>query len=908
MQVQLEDIEYQRQAIAAAVRVLEGQVRNSFDNSNLFNIQANITDLTPEQIDENKKLILAESGLHETDAKLSPDNDICIEMETGTGKTLVYLRTIFELYQHYGLTKFIILVPSIAIKEGVLSAFDDFSKQLSDLYGFTPACFEYDSSKLSRIRHFIEDTQPQIMVMTIQSIIGEDRIINQQGRDDSFLGMSYLEALGKCQPVIIMDEPQEGMDTESAIARIATLNPLVKLRYSATHKIIKNLLFRLTPFDAYQQGMVKKIEVLSVAEKNDEATLKIELTRVESRSGHQPKAKLHLWRGSGNSFKWKETKWLTLGANLEQAAGNLSYRDFTIDRIYKSLHDGKWHIKFSNGIEITEKERSADFTGLFRQQLQWLIRRHFQKKLGLNERCEKVRPGLVDSGIKPLSLIFIDKVDNYVKDEGIIKILFREEFAAIYREIYETEPTPAQITAVQGYYFAKTTSEEYTDSETAMFKNKEIFDLILRDKEALLDLSNPIEFIFSHSALGVGWDNPNIFSIATLNQSYNEIKKRQEIGRGLRICRNQLGKRVYDNESTKEGEEINLLTIIPNETYETFASQYHQQISDVYGSTLAGSKLRKKHKGQDEKRTVRRTGLFESDSFKTFWEKLTRKTDYVVAFREEEVVRRSVEALNELAIGDYEAEIVLTRIKRIVATGIDSDEIGRETERLHANFTPFDLIKELSKNTALSYKTAMSIVQSLENLRSIVKNPPTFLAQACAVIRNIELDEMLRSLSYRLTGESIPLGDLKAVIETFFPVEPTPTRGIYDHAICTHDSIPEHNFAKDAEADNEVICFLKLPDFYEIPTPVGMYRPDFGLVLKRRSLKSGDSREYYFVIETKGTNDLEDKRALTDSEKLKIKCAMKHFDAIGIEAKLDYRPYCAPVKDYQPDFKEKLTI
>ena len=176
MQIPLEDLEYQRRAIAAVVGILEGQVRNSFDNSNLFGIQANITDLTPAQIEENKKRIIGETGVDEADAKLSPDNDICIEMETGTGKTLVYFRTVYELYQRYRLTKFIILVPSIAIKEGVLATFDAFKKPLTDRYGLLPLCFEYDSSKLSRLRQFIEDTQPQIMVMTIQSITGEDRI------------------------------------------------------------------------------------------------------------------------------------------------------------------------------------------------------------------------------------------------------------------------------------------------------------------------------------------------------------------------------------------------------------------------------------------------------------------------------------------------------------------------------------------------------------------------------------------------------------------------------------------------------------------------------------------------------------------------------------------------------------
>ncbi|MFZ4780420.1 MAG: hypothetical protein ACOYM3_34130, partial [Terrimicrobiaceae bacterium] len=559
-------------------------------------------------------------------------------------------------------------------------------------------CFEYDSGKLSRLKHFIEDTQPQIMVMTIQSITSDDRIINQPGRDDAFLGLTFLQALGKCRPVIIMDEPQEGMDTENSVARLATLDPLVKLRYSATHKVVKNLLYRLTPFDAYRNGMVKKIEVLSVAEKNDEATLKIEFSSTQANASG-PRAKLSVWRVNGDGFKWKETNWLKVGDNLGDKSGNVSYRDYTIERIWKSIHDQKHHLKFTNGIELTLKERNGDISGLFRQQLQWLIRRHFQKK-----------PILAAQGIKCLSLIFIDKVDNYVRDEGLIKVLFREEYAAIHREILGTDPTPEQITESQGYYFAKTGGDEYTDSENAMLKNKKIFDEILRDKRALLEFANPREFIFSHSALGVGWDNPNIFNIATLNESYSDVKKRQELGRGLRICRNQDGQRIYDAEDVKEGEETNLLTIVPNETYETFAAQYQEQIKEIYGTAAAGSTLRENHKGRAKPKKLKLTKHFESAAFKAFWAKLARKTDYAVAFDETKVVERTIEALNKLVIGDYQAEVVLTRIRSIAVASIRSEEVGREVENLRASFTAFDLVEELSENTALSYPTALEIV------------------------------------------------------------------------------------------------------------------------------------------------------------------------------------------------------
>jgi len=904
MSIQLEDLEYQRQAIDAVVDVLDGEIRNTFDNSSLLGIYANQSRLTPEEIEANKRAVILKTGVSEDDAKLSPDKDICIEMETGTGKTLVYFRTMYELFKRYGLTKFIVLVPSIAIKEGTLSAFEDFKDQLDKRYGFTPACFEYDSGKLSRLRSFIEDTHPQIMVMTIQSIIGQDRIINQEGRDDSFDGKTYLQALSACHPVIVMDEPQEGMDTDAAKERIAQLEPLAVLRYSATHKTVINRLYRLTPFDAYQQGMVKKIEVLSVAEKNDEATLKIELAEIQPHATRPPKAKLNLWCKQGEEFKWKKTKWLTDRTDLEEVSGNMSYRGFVIERIHKSLHDGKWHLKFTNGIELLERERAADFSGLFRQQLHWLIRRHFQKKLGLDEYNNKVGAGLPERGIKPLSLIFIDRVDNYIKDDGIIKTLFRDEYATLHREYLKETPTDEQITAAQGYYFAKTGGGDYTDSENAMLKNREIFDLILRDKETLLSLDNPVEFIFSHSALGVGWDNPNIFNIATLNQSFSEAKKRQEIGRGLRICRNRHGVRVHDADGTPEGREINLLTVIPNETYETFAAQYQQQIIDDYGTAGASARLRKSVKGKPIRRTVRKTKLVDDPAFKAFWDRLARKTDFAVTFDEKEVIRLSIEALDKINIGTHEIQSGLTRITGIGLDGLKGDGRGTTTQASRAVFNPLDLVEEISENTSLSYPAVFQIVQGVKNRAAAVMNPPQFLALATAAIRNIELGEMLRTISYHPTGEAISLAALLEIVETSLPVEPTPNRGIYDHAIC--DSQPEHEFAHDADKDTDVICFLKLPEIYEIPTPIGNYQPDFGLVLRRRSLLDGSENEYYFVIETKSTNNLEDPRALTEAERIKIKCAFKHFEALKIEAKLTYIPYRAPVKEFKGDFKEKL--
>jgi type III restriction enzyme len=256
------------------IDVFDGSVKNTFDNASVDGIRSNVCSLTPEQITENIKTVLKENAISDEVAKLTDDQELTIEMETGTGKTLVYIKMIYELYKHYNFTKFIILVPSVAIRQGVLSTLSTFEKQLEDIYGFTPKSFEYNSKKLNKVTHFIEEQHPQIMVMTLASFNSEDKILNQAKREDLFANIPFIDAIGRTNPIIIMDEPQEGMDTDISIKQIAKLNPLFKIRFSATHKVSKNKIYRLTPYDSYQQGLVKKIEVLTVTEKNDESDFK----------------------------------------------------------------------------------------------------------------------------------------------------------------------------------------------------------------------------------------------------------------------------------------------------------------------------------------------------------------------------------------------------------------------------------------------------------------------------------------------------------------------------------------------------------------------------------------------------------------------------------------------------------
>lgn len=896
MQIRLENLKYQQTAIDSVVKIFDGNEKNNFDNACVDGIRSNMLSLSDDQLAENISQVIAENGIDEPTAKLTADRELTIEMETGTGKTLVYIKTICELYKEFAFTKFIILVPSVAIRQGVLNTLGMFDNQLEDLYGFKPKSFEYNSKKLSNVTEFIEEQHPQIMVMTLASFNSEDKILNQSKREDLFANIPFIDAIGRTNPIILMDEPQEGMDTENSVKQIAKLNPLFKIRYSATHKEVKNRIYRLTPFDSYREGLVKKIEVLTVTEKNDEATLKLEYTETQIGKG-DPKAKIKAWhQAASGKIEFKETNWLSVGDNIGVKTNNSSYNHYTIERINKSLRTGKWSLSFTNGTEIVEKQSAANIESIWALQLEWLIIRHFTKKQRLKEL-----------GIKCLSLIFIDKVANFMGEEPVIKNLFIEKYKNVYPDFNNKEqPSSQHIESIQGFYFAKTGKGEFTDNETAMRKNSDVFDAILKDKEELLSygdsVANKIEFIFSHSALGVGWDNPNIFNIATLSNSYSEIKKRQEIGRGLRICVNSDGQRVYDDAEVADSDRINQLTVIPNETYETFVTQYQEEIKEVYGTTSAGAGLSHTHKGkpQNEVHFKRSANDTVNEAFKRFWNVLAKKTNFTVAFDEDALIVRSIEALNGITLSDYQAEVKSRSITTISETEINDEFGGSETYKLKARFSALDIIEEISENTGLSYLTVFKIIEGVSNYNHLIKNPPQFIHQASALIKNIELEEMIRGLNYDVTTEEFPFSFddyVRNVDEKGFVN--TPNRGVFDKMLV--DSDVEKTFAHTSDSDDEIICFLKLPSYYKIPTPIGEYEPDFGIVMRRKQLKNGNESEFYFVVETKGTNDINDKKALKESEVYKIKCAMKHFAVLGIDVE-----YKAPVKEFDY-FKEEAA-
>ena len=900
MRFKLEKLDYQEKAIQSVVDVLDGQTKNHPIAGK--NFIGNTLSLTPQQIQDNLEDTVKNNQIKAERANITVNMDdlnLCVEMETGTGKTLVYLQTIFALHKQYNFTKFIILVPSIAIKEGVVSTFEAFQNQLINLHNVNPNFSTYESSKVNSIDQFIADSNLQIMVMTLQSFNSDDNILNRTQVEGLPLeNTSWLESLAATRPIIIMDEPQAGMDTSNAKKRIESLKPLVKIRYSATHKLINNLIYRLTPYESYNLNLVKRIDVMSVIEKNDASALKLELKEVINTPDLMQCVLLANYQRVTNkytkdrAFKFQSTKRLSCGDDLYQITKNPTYKEgFVIEEIGKPIYESAY-VKFRNGIVIREGQSSYDKQTIFSYQLEYLIREHFHK-----------REFLAKQGIKCLSLIFIDRVANYIDEDGIIKKLFEQQYQAIYLEKYGRSLSPKEINQVQGSYFAQTQRGQYIDRPSSRAE-KDLYKLIFKDKERLLSLDNPVEFIFSHSALGIGWDNPNIFNIATLNETVSEIRKRQEIGRGLRICVNQDGKRVHD-EDVIFNNRVNRLTIIPNQSYQEFVDKYQQEIWEDTGDER-GKYIELPKKGVTTK-IKRINKQYNSEVFQKFWQNIAIKTEYIVKFNETRMTKNALQQLNQITtqkpiieVGNNEIVIEQGNEVRQLGTGIDSHES-------QITIMPIDLIQELSDKTTLTRASLTKIISQLNNKQEIVKNPVSFIQQAVEKLQQVISDEIFKEedgLVYRTINEAYDLSLLEPEIETVSQkLVNTAPKGIYEQII--YDSDIEKKFVEDAMKDNDAQYILKLPHSYKINTPTGKYNPDFGIILLlTKSIYNQKSSVLFFVVETKGTNNIDDKHQLSLSESQKMKYAKKHFKALGINViSLPVAKYVAPVNAYET-FKE----
>lgn len=604
MKIQFESqLEYQNHAINSIVNIFEGQeiCQSNFTvtgiNDNLLTYQndlgiGNRLELLDDEILSNVQNIQLKNGLPQTkNLKDIKTMDFSVEMETGTGKTYVYLKTIFEMNKKFGFTKFIIVVPSIAIKEGTNKTLEITNEHFKGLFdNVNYDYFVYDSSNLEQVRDFATSSDIRVMIINIDAFRKsftdptKDNKANLIHRtNDRLNGMKPIDFISSTNPIVIIDEPQSVDNTPKSKEAISTLNPLCKLRYSATHTEKYNLMYKLDSIDAYEQKLVKQIEVANVRTADNQNQAYIKLLDV-TKKPITAKVEIDV---SDNGVTKRVSKTIKDGTILYDLTKRDVYVDFNVNDIY--VEEGNEYIQFSNGqfIKIGESIGDVDEDTIKRLQIRKTIEEHLDKEMKLNP-----------IGIKVLSLFFIDRVANYrYYDEngsalkGKYALWFEEEYQKIikypkYHRLFENHnhPTNTPIEKMHDGYFSQDKKGQFKDSSESTSgelksntDDEDTFNRIMKNKEKLLSFEDNLRFIFSHSALKEGWDNPNVFQICTLKEgTKSEIRRRQEIGRGLRICVNQDGQRVY-------GFDVNTLTVMANETYEEFAIGLQREMEKEEG-------------------------------------------------------------------------------------------------------------------------------------------------------------------------------------------------------------------------------------------------------------------------------------------------------------------------------------
>lgn len=853
--------DYQLEAIRSVVELFEGQPLNKGDFE--FSLSNDLTLLLNENGFGNNLVISNEqllSNLKTAQIKNDlPVSDILeglnysLEMETGTGKTYVYLRTIYELNKNYGFTKFVIVVPSIAIREGVLKNLEITHEHFQTLYDKTPAYYDvYDSKKVSALRGFASGNTIQILVINIDSFAKDINIINKP--NDKLTGKKPIEFIQSTNPIVIVDEPQN-METEIRKNAIANLNPLCTLRYSATHKDVYNLVYKLDPVKAYDLGLVKQIEVDSVTSINAYNQPFVQIESIAFKPKLKVKIKIDCNTDDGVKHKSITAK---VGDDLYNLSNKREiYKD---GYIINDVDASTGTIEFSNGTQLQEGEAQGGLSDdIMKEQIKMAVKEHFVKEKLYKEK-----------GIKVLSLFFIDRVANYrsYTDDGKIS---KGKFAKWFEEAYTEEInkplykglTPFSAEEVHNGYFAQDKKGNYKDTKKGESEDDDrAYKLIMKDKERLLDINVPLRFIFSHSALREGWDSPNVFQICTLNETQSEMKKRQEIGRGLRLAVNQEGLRSFDKN-------INRLTVIANESYEDFAKQLQNEIQEDCGVDFKGRiKDKRKRVPVKFKKKYR-----EDKKFLELWEKIKHKTIYNVNYSTGKLVVEASKLIKDMP-EVKKPLIVIDRSKVIITKmGVETESKGMgiaASSEDNPVFIP-DVISYIQNKTELTRHTILQILRNSGRLNDILINPQMFLDLSVQQIRKVLNKLMVEGIKYqKIAGRVYEMtlfetAEIEAYKENLYKVTKQ-DKTLLDHIEFQSDI--EEQFAKDCESNDDIEFYIKLPRSFTIDTPIGTYNPDWALIYKNET-------KIYFVAETKGSLQA---TALRSPEAMKIECGKKHFE------------------------------
>lgn len=936
-----------------------------------------VPELTDKIILEHLQKVQRANQIKPSD-KLEGHYNLTIEMETGVGKTYTYIKTMYELNKHYGWSKFIVVVPSIAIREGVYKSFQVTQEHFAEEYGKKIRFFIYNSSQLTEIDRFASDSSINVMIINSQAFnakVKDARRIYM--KLDEFRSRRPIDIIAKTNPILIIDEPQsvEGAQTKE---RLKEFCPLLTLRYSATHKAdsIYNMVYRLDAMEAYNKRLVKKIAVKGISESGSTATESYVYLEGINLSKADPTATLQFDYKGATGLR-KKTMKVGIGFNLYD---NSSYLDEYRNGFVVKFIDGRDNsVEFLNGIKIY----AGDVIGkVSEEQL-----RRIQIRETILSHIERERQ-LFHKGIKVLSLFFIDEVAKYKQyDEagnpynGIYADMFEEEYADVVGNLqleFGDEEYVKYLDAISAHethagYFSIDKKGKLTDGKIDKKEktsdDSDAYDLIMRNKELLLDRDpkrSPVRFIFSHSALREGWDNPNVFQICTLKQSSSEVRKRQEVGRGLRLCVNQDGERMDVNALGSDVHTVNVLTVIASESYESFARGLQEELADAVAgrpvavtADLFKGKVITDSKGNEQvvdadmaqaifedlisngyvKRgvltdkyyadkangeikvaeevvdsrdavikildTVYDANAMKPDDsrsqnvelqvdpeklampeFKALWKRISPKSVYVVDFDTDELVKKSIDALNTklhvpkvfFKVEEGEMDEIKSRdeLKEGNAFSKKKSSTYDSGRRIRTNNSvKYDLVGKIVSETGLTRKAVVDILVGIDKtvFDQFAYNPEEFIIKASGLINDEKATAIVQHIAYNMLDErySTDIFTEPAIKGRLDVNAMKAQRHLYDHIL--YDSTNERNFAADLDTNTSVAVYVKLPDSFYIATPVGRYNPDWAI-----AFYEGTVKHIYFVAETKGSlRSME----LRDIEKAKIHCAREHFKAIS---------------------------
>jgi type III restriction enzyme len=881
--------EYQLQAIGAAVDLFEGQPRVDVDLTTLalgpVPAVANRLDLAEDVLLRNVQAVQQAQGLP-SDAELQVIEEgiqtaqgaetarfpnFSAEMETGTGKTYVYLRTALELFQRYGMRKYIVVVPSVAIREGVLKTLQITAEHFRGLYDNPPyRYYAYDSANLSQVRQFALSNGVEIMVMTLASFNKAGNVILQT--TDRLQGETPIHLIQAARPILILDEPQN-MESEKSVRALASLRPLFALRYSATHRNPYHLVHRLTPYEAYRQGLVKRIEVAGVEEVDsaNQPFICVESIRSEKNT---VTARLALQVLANDGRVKERTVTVRPGDDLRERTKRTTYAGWVVEEINPA-----WDVvRFANGQELRVGEASgADKEALWEAQVRYTIEEHLIKQRRLKQ-----------AGIKVLSLFFIDRVGNYAPQDGIIRQLFNRSFRALqakYRDVCQGVWDSAEVDAeaVQAAYFAQSRKRGgqvvYEDSRSGESqRDKEAYDLIMKDKERLLSFDQKEAFIFSHSALREGWDNPNVFQICTLNQTASEMKKRQEIGRGVRLAVDQRGERIRD-------ERVNVLTVVANESYE----RYVEGLQSEYAEDYPGQEPPKPPNARRRAVAHLNKERLLSPEFKELWERIKHKTRYRVKIDSERLIAEVVAALDAADIPPPRVAVTKAQVQvkdkeTLYALQVSAAKTVVDLAGHYPLPNLVSLMEELMESTTppvhLSRQTLLEVFKGTRQQQAAMDNPQGFASAAVHIIKERLAEQLVDGIQYEKINQWYEMTQFETELESWQEHMVPAPHGLYDAVV--FESEVEREFVEGLEARADVLLYLKLPGWFTVRTPIGEYSPDWAMVMEPRDAHGQRTGQplLYLVRETKASTEMG--RLRPDEEK-KIRCGKQHFEgALGV--------------------------